>query len=382
MKYVHESIVVSGDVGEIREPIIHYSYKSIDQHVKKMSIYTDYEAQALYEEGLRVSGMRITWLCGFKPLMAFVRKYLFMSGFRDGIRGLSISAFTAFAVFLNYAKVWQLGDVSLWDTPLKRVNNELVECPKVTRPLLTRFYGSIKSEGVAVSFRRAARWIREFFFVCYATVTVKLFARGLSPERFIDFVFTRYRGLMRPLQNRAEIARLAGIVKDKASGTILEIGTAGGGTLALFCHAAPDGAHLISIDLPYGMFGGGYPIWKRPFYKAFARSGQKLRLIREDSHSPETLLKVEKILSGSPVDFLFIDGDHTYEGVKRDFEIYSRLVQKGGVIAMHDIVQHSSSSGCDVRRLWEEIKGRYRHAEIIDENAPPGFGGIGVLYVD
>lgn len=108
MRYVHESIVVSGDVGEIKSPMIHYSYKSIDQHVKKMSVYTDHEARGLYEKGVRVSGARVIWLCGFKPFISFIRKYLFMSGFRDGIRGLIISLFTAFTVFLNYAKVWQI----------------------------------------------------------------------------------------------------------------------------------------------------------------------------------------------------------------------------------------------------------------------------------
>ncbi|MBU0605094.1 MAG: glycosyltransferase family 2 protein [Candidatus Omnitrophica bacterium] len=108
MRYVHESIVVSGNVGEIMSPMSHYSYKSIDQHVKKLSVYTDHEARGLYEKGIRISGARIIWLCGLKPFAAFIRKYLFMSGFLDGIRGLIISFFTAFAVFLNYAKVWQI----------------------------------------------------------------------------------------------------------------------------------------------------------------------------------------------------------------------------------------------------------------------------------
>jgi len=45
-------------------------------------------------------------------------------------------------------------------------------------------------------------------------------------------------------------------------------------------------------------------------------------------------------LNGEPLDFLFIDGDHTYEGVKRDFEMYSPLVRNGGIIAFHDIVKH------------------------------------------
>ncbi|MBU0605093.1 MAG: class I SAM-dependent methyltransferase [Candidatus Omnitrophica bacterium] len=248
--------------------------------------------------------------------------------------------------------------------------------------LLKRFCGSIKSEGAAASFRRAARWVREFFLVCYATVTVRPYARNMDQERFIDFVFTGYHGLMKPLQNRLEIARLAGIVKDKKPGTILEIGTAGGGTLALFCHAARQETHVISIDLPYGTFGGGYPVWKRPLYKAFAGNGQKLQLLQEDSHDEETLFKVKKTLSGRPVDFLFIDGDHTYKGVKKDFELYAALVPKGGIIALHDIVPHSPLSGCDVIRFWKEIKVNYRYIEIIDGDGQSGFGGIGVLYVD
>jgi predicted O-methyltransferase YrrM len=50
------------------------------------------------------------------------------------------------------------------------------------------------------------------------------------------------------------------------------------------------------------------------------------------------LRKIEGILKGRKVDFLFIDADHSYEGVKKDFEMYSPLVRKGGIIAFHDII--------------------------------------------
>jgi predicted O-methyltransferase YrrM len=43
-------------------------------------------------------------------------------------------------------------------------------------------------------------------------------------------------------------------------------------------------------------------------------------------------------LKDNKVDFLFIDADHSYEGVKKDFEMYSPLVRKGGIIAFHDII--------------------------------------------
>jgi hypothetical protein len=36
------------------------------------------------------------------------------------------------------------------------------------------------------------------------------------------------------------------------------------------------------------------------------------------------------------IDFLFIDGDHTYEGVKKDFDLYSTILSENGVIIIHD----------------------------------------------
>jgi len=48
---------------------------------------------------------------------------------------------------------------------------------------------------------------------------------------------------------------------------------------------------------------------------------------------------------------LFPDGDHSYEGVKRDFEMYSPLVRPGGIIAFHDTVFMDG-----VRRFWAELK--------------------------
>ena len=40
------------------------------------------------------------------------------------------------------------------------------------------------------------------------------------------------------------------------------------------------------------------------------------------------------------IDLLFIDGDHSYEGVKLDFELYSKLLSPKGVIILHDTDQN------------------------------------------
>lgn len=38
----------------------------------------------------------------------------------------------------------------------------------------------------------------------------------------------------------------------------------------------------------------------------------------------------------SKVDFIFVDGDHSFEGIKKDWELYAGKVKSGGIIALHD----------------------------------------------
>jgi len=190
------------------------------------------------------------------------------------------------------------------------------------------------------------------------------------------------RGIFRisPIQINEEIAQLLNLLAELKPKTLLEIGTASGGTLFLFCQVAEPDATIISVDLPGGPFGGGYPEWRIPLYKSFAKEKQRIHLIRADSHDPKTLEIVKKILGDSKLDFLFIDGDHTYEGVKRDFEMYSPLVRKGGIIAFHDIVEHPPETGCEVSRFWNEIKHSYTYLEIV-KSWNQKWAGIGVIYV-
>ena len=115
-------------------------------------------------------------------------------------------------------------------------------------------------------------------------------------------------------------------------------------------------ATQISVDLPRGYFGGGYAKWKKPIYQSFAKRRQKIHLVRANSHNPNTFELVKNILDGRIIDFLFIDGDHTYEGAKRDFNIYSSLVKEGGIIAFHDIAKHTLQSGCNVDKFRMKLK--------------------------
>lgn len=210
---------------------------------------------------------------------------------------------------------------------------------------------------------------------------VRAMGSSCDIDRAIDLVFASDGGFLRPLQRPAETRALLAILSARRPGVIVEIGTASGGNLFLFTRVAADNALIVSIDLPAGNFGGGYPRWRIPLYRAFGRPHQTIRLIRRDSHSQETVAKLAAILRGRKIDFLFIDGDHTCEGVSQDFELYHPFVHPNGMIAFHDIVEHSRASGCDVNRFWRDIKSRFDHQEIV-EDWKAGFAGIGLIIMN
>jgi predicted O-methyltransferase YrrM len=194
-----------------------------------------------------------------------------------------------------------------------------------------------------------------------------------------DAIFNRYGGLLRPYQNRNEILRAAMKVAEAQPEFVVEIGTAKGGTLLLWSRAAADNATLISVDLPGGMFGGGYPVWKAMLYRFMMRKGQALKLIRANSHSQSTVEKVKSLLP-RPADVLFIDADHTYEGVKTDFNLYRPLVRAGGLIILHDILPNTFDPDIDIAPFWAETKAVYECDEIVDDYQQGCFG-IGVVSV-
>ncbi len=193
-----------------------------------------------------------------------------------------------------------------------------------------------------------------------------------------DFEYGQLR--TRPFQIRQEMLQFLARLAEDPPRSIIELGTAYGGTLFLLaCIAMPD-ATIVTIDMPAGPFGGGYPRTHAPLYKSFARDKQRIRLIRSDSHSPDTLKAVRETV-GTTVDLLFIDADHTYEGVRSDFETYSPLVCSGGLIAFHDIVDGPPEAVGGVPRFWKELRERMPGEEIVADWSQGGYG-IGLIRKD
>jgi len=181
-------------------------------------------------------------------------------------------------------------------------------------------------------------------------------------------------------QVRSEFESMVRLVQEAKPARIMEIGTAKGATLLSWCRIASK--QVISVDLEHGIHGGGYPSVKQQLYREFThgREGVRLDLFQENSQIMATRQKVEAVLGGAKLDVLFIDGDHSYQGVKKDFDLWSPLVRPGGIILFHDILPHTKVAHCEVDKLWNELKPRYRHVEFIHD-PKQGWAGIGAVFM-
>lgn len=205
-----------------------------------------------------------------------------------------------------------------------------------------------------------------------------------DPEEAVKLVMqSKFGRAIRPMQVTDELVELIRLVAEKRPVGVIEIGTARGGTLLLLSRFASPDATIVSIDLPYGRNGGGYPRWKEQIYRKFAKPGQSLHLLRADSHAPETAKQVSRIFDQTAVEFLLVDADHSYSGAKQDFETYRTLTGKGSVIALHDILPNPEDPSIDVNRLWLEIENTpsLRTKRIVKSD-DQGHSGIGLVFAD
>jgi len=99
-KYVHESVVASGRVGELQSNLLHFTCSSLSEHVKTMERYTTLAAEEMVSQGRTIGYHHLL----FDPPWTFFRTYVLQRGFLDGAEGLAIAYMAAFYNFLKYAK--------------------------------------------------------------------------------------------------------------------------------------------------------------------------------------------------------------------------------------------------------------------------------------
>ena len=175
------------------------------------------------------------------------------------------------------------------------------------------------------------------------------------------------------MQIRSELIEFLSLLRAERPRCVLEIGTGQGGTLYLLSWAAAPDARILSLDLREQSRS------RRFLYRSFARARQHLAAWTVDSHADETREEAERFFGGSGLDALFIDGDHSYAGVRKDYDLYAPLVRLGGLIAFHDIVDGPETSVGEVPRFWREVRGTLRDpVEIVESWSQGGFGiGVG-----
>lgn len=83
------------------------------------------------------------------------------------------------------------------------------------------------------------------------------------------------------------------------------------------------------------------------------------------SQDPATLLKLQTMLHGRPIDLLFIDGDHTYQAIRSDYAIYGPLTRH--IIALHDISHpYSPALPEETMRFWRELSAKDESALFLE----------------
>ena len=155
------------------------------------------------------------------------------------------------------------------------------------------------------------------------------------------------------IQGKWEFEELIKIVGHQMPAKSLEIGSFFGGTLWHWINASWSSVASVDMLVPDADPRRPKQDECRAKWQSWAdKKGISLRTFLGDSRSPEAVAFMEK---NGPYDFVFIDGDHSYAGVKADFENALRFSAKGGIISLHDILPAPWWGSIEVWRFWDEL---------------------------
>lgn len=161
--------------------------------------------------------------------------------------------------------------------------------------------------------------------------------------------------LAKPFTQTIESEMLALARHAKGKHVALEIGTFQGASAVRIVSALAPGGLLYCID-PWletdGKVNACWSITKRHFKRS--NVGDAVRIIRDFSSNAQELIP-------TALDFAFIDGDHSWEGIETDWRIVAPRIQSGGILCFHDAVTPASEP-------WRVLGSTQFFAEVISKD--------------
>ena len=103
-KSVHEQAQVEGEVGYLKNPLLHYPYPDFTHYLEHFNRYTDIFAEELRVQNLKISIIQTLNYLLFKPAFWFLKTYFRHKGFMDGFAGFLFSFFSALRFPVAYFK--------------------------------------------------------------------------------------------------------------------------------------------------------------------------------------------------------------------------------------------------------------------------------------
>lgn len=108
-RLVHEKFVVSGEVGTLNQPMLHFTFDSFSDYFSKINYYTSLKALELFEKKRKING----WIIFTHTISSFFTFFIIKRGFKDGVYGLIISLLHSVSTAMNYLKLWELKNKNL-----------------------------------------------------------------------------------------------------------------------------------------------------------------------------------------------------------------------------------------------------------------------------
>ena len=109
----HDHVYVQGTVKELKGDILHFSYRSMADHLRTINSFTDVAAGEKLKKGVRFPLLRMI----VHPPFKFLKMYILKQGFREGTAGFIVAVMGTFYVFLKYAKLWEMQERRWKDAP-------------------------------------------------------------------------------------------------------------------------------------------------------------------------------------------------------------------------------------------------------------------------